>query len=156
MSTAHTPAGQLWLALDRVHAVMARRVHGVMAEYGLTVPQYRVLRLLADDGPLSANTLAERIGVTPGNLTGILDRLETAGFLKRNRDEDDRRCLRASITDAGRDLMARCVPSVRGHVAALFAPLSDDEVAETHRILNRLEAHLGEQPTRAAREEVPA
>ena len=148
MSTPHTPTGQLWLALDRVHAVMARRVQAVMAEYGLTVPQYRVLRLLTDEGALSPNVLAAALGVTPGNLTGVLDRLEAAGLLARVRGNEDRRSLRAHITESGRALMARCVPEVRGHVAALFAPLSEAELDQAHRLLNRLEEHLGELPTR--------
>lgn len=148
-----TPTGQLWLALDRVHALLARRVYGILGDFGLTVPQYRVLRLLDDAEGLTASDLAEALGVTPGNLTGVLDRLEAAGHLSRGRDPQDRRSLRVQITPEGRAHIRRCVPSVRAHVAELFAPLAEGDLARTLEVLNRLEAHLSAPQ---APQEVPA
>lgn len=146
MLSSPTPSGQLWQALDRVHALMARQVYGTLADCGLTVPQYRVLRLLDGAECLSASVLAEALGVTPGNLTGVLDRLEAAGHLSRARDPQDRRTLRVQLTAAGRDHIRRCVPTVRRHIAELFSPLGEAELARTLEVLNRLEAHLTERP----------
>ncbi|ADV66565.1 MarR family winged helix-turn-helix transcriptional regulator [Deinococcus maricopensis] len=136
------PEVHLWLTLDRVYTILSRRIAGKLAEVGLTSPQYRVLRLLSDHGPLSPNTLAERLGVTPGNLTGILDRLESAGHLHRTREAGDRRSVRVQITPQGTDLMRVAVPDVRDHVRTLFSTLTPEELQHTQALLERLEHHL--------------
>ena len=135
------PEVQLWLTLDRVHTVLGRAVTGYVTTLGLTAPQYRVLRQLGEGGR-SGSELAQKLGVTPGNLTGILDRLEGEGLLRRERALTDRRSLRLCITPAGEALMSRAIPAMQSHLKSLFAPLGAAEVAQVQGLLERLEAHL--------------
>lgn len=67
------------------HEAVARRV-------GLGVTEHKLFDILARAGePLTAGALAERSGLTTGAITGIVDRLEQAGFVRRERSEEDRR-----------------------------------------------------------------
>lgn len=143
---AQLPEVNLWLTLDRVYTILARNVHNKMDEFGLTAPQYRVLRRLHPDGSQSAAQLAEGLGVTAGNLTGVLDRLEAAGLLTRERDPEDRRSLRLRLSPAGAALVDRAAPQVRAHIRALFTPLNPAEVEDLTDMLERLELHLSDAP----------
>jgi DNA-binding MarR family transcriptional regulator len=66
--------------------------HQAVAErMGLNATDFKCLDVLAQQGPLTAGRLAEVLGLTGGAITGVIDRLETAGFVQRERDPDDRR-----------------------------------------------------------------
>ena len=70
--------------------------------YGLTPSQYNVLRILRGEGqPLPILEIAARtITVVPG-ITGLIDRLEEAGFVERERCREDRRVICVALTDKG-------------------------------------------------------
>ena len=131
----------LWIAFDRAHNILARHIHNKMAEVELTAPQYGVLRRLGDSGPQTLGTLALDMGVTPGNLTGVVDRLESAGWLERARQED-RRFVQLRLTPQGERKYAQAVPAMRAQVRALFSPLSPAEMGSLQEMLARLEAHM--------------
>ncbi len=143
-SPSRPPEVQLWVTLDRVYTILSRNITGKVTALGLTAPQYRVLRQLQQTGggPLSASELAERLGVTPGNLTGILDRLEQEDLLTRQRGAQDRRSLQVGITPAGEALMQRAVPELHVHLRGLFAPLGLADLSQVQGLLERLESHL--------------
>src|SRR5437667_11229608 len=74
----------------------------LLREYGLTPSQYNVLRILRGEGkPLPILEIASRtITVVPG-ITGLIDRLEQAGFVNRLRCDKDRRVIYVALTDHG-------------------------------------------------------
>ena len=144
MNASHFPTRppevQLWVTLDRVYTQLGRNVMNRLSSFELTTPQFRVLRQLSPS-PRSASELAALLGVTPGNLTGILDRLEQEGLLGRGRGQD-RRSLQVRITPAGEELLGRAVPEMHAHLRGLFSPLSVAEVAQMNSLLERLELQL--------------
>lgn len=58
---------------------------------GLSAADHRALSLIMRNAPLSASTLARLTGLTPGAVTGMVDRLEQAGYVRRGPDPADRR-----------------------------------------------------------------
>lgn len=135
------PEVQLWTTLDRVYTILSRQITNKVISLGLTAPQYRVLRQLRQTSVLSASELAKCLGVTPGNLTGILDRLEQEKLLTRQRGAENRRSLQVMITPSGEALMQQAVPQMQAYVSALFAPLGPD-IAQMQLMLESLEQHL--------------
>ena len=142
MPQSRPPQTAAWIALDRVHSLMSRQIHATMTGHEVTRPQYSVLRLLLEEGRLTANALSGHMGVTPGNLTGVIDRLEAAGLVERQRDPQDRRCVTLSLTAAGEAKARAIVPSTRRLVEGLFAALDAEELAAFGRSLKKLEAAL--------------
>jgi DNA-binding MarR family transcriptional regulator len=66
--------------------------HSLMAEqFGLTVTDWRAWDVVLRHGPLTAGELAQRTGLTPGAVTGLIDRLVELGAVERVRDTEDRR-----------------------------------------------------------------
>ena len=103
------------LALDRqvcfALSVAARTVvsvyRPVLEPLGLTHPQYLVMLALWQHGTLGVKDLAGLLQLDPGTLSPLLQRLEVAGLLRRNRDPRDQRNLALTLTDGGRALRAR-------------------------------------------------
>ncbi len=142
MPQQRPPQTAAWIALDRVHSLMSRQIQATMTEHDVTRPQYSVLRLLLEDGQQTANALSSHMGVTPGNLTGVIDRLEAAGLVQRERDPQDRRCITLSLTEAGSGKARSIIPSTRGRVERLFAALNPEELEAFRSSLKKLEAAL--------------
>src|SRR5256885_13177633 len=67
--------------------------HQVGARLGLNDVDLDCLDLIASHGPLSPSALAQRAGLHPATMTGILDRLERAAWIARDRDPSDRRAV---------------------------------------------------------------
>ncbi len=93
---------------------------------------------------LKSGNLATLLDVTPGNLTGILDRLEAAGLIQRERDPQDRRGWQLSLTPEGQKLYRKAVPSTRTQVQEMFAGLAPQEIATLHDLASRLLSSLRE------------
>ncbi|WP_019587714.1 MarR family winged helix-turn-helix transcriptional regulator [Deinococcus apachensis] len=142
MSESVPPEVRLWTSLDRVHSILSRQVHNILARHDLTRAQYGVLRRLWEQGPQPANVLADGMGVTPGNLTGVLDRLEQGGLLQRERRDDDRRYVLLRLTGEGERRAAAIVRGVRHDVTTLFTGLEEAEVSALLGLLERLESQL--------------
>lgn len=68
---------------------------------GLSASDQRALALISRHGPLTAGQLAEYTGLTPGAITGMVDRLERAGLARREPDPSDRRRVRVTSTGTG-------------------------------------------------------
>ena len=68
--------------------------HQAVAEsLGLTATEFKCFRLLEQLGPLSMTALSHEVGLKPGTVSGVVDRLEAAGFIDRRRDATDQRAL---------------------------------------------------------------
>ena len=76
------------------------------ASGGVTMPQYRVLVLLEDNGALSIGVIALELGVNPSNATRVCDRLERLGLITRTTSDQDRRSVLVGIAPAGRKVVA--------------------------------------------------
>src|SRR3712207_4051085 len=68
------------------------------ARLDVTMPQMKVLMQLGLHGSLTVSTLAAQMKVSPPNVTGILDRLEQHGWVRRTNDPNDRRVVRVVLT----------------------------------------------------------
>lgn len=92
------------------------RFHQAIGErMGLNPTEHKCVDVLFHSGPLTAGELATHTGLTTGAITGIIDRLETAGYARRERDETDRRKV------VVRPLLE---PELKALIDTLFAPLT--------------------------------
>ncbi|QGQ98873.1 MarR family transcriptional regulator [Paenibacillus psychroresistens] len=66
--------------------------HQTLADFlGLNITDHKCLGFLLEEGPQTAGKLAELTGLTTGAVTGVIDRLEKAGYVNREKDPHDRR-----------------------------------------------------------------
>jgi DNA-binding MarR family transcriptional regulator len=94
------------------------------APVAVTVPQHRVLVLLAAEGPQAIGNLAQQLGVNPSNATRVCDRLQRLDLVRRSRSESDGRAVHVTITQAGRRLVDAVTDHRRREVSAVLKGLS--------------------------------
>ena len=128
----------LWVALARCYSTYSKAIAMKVQEYDLTVPQFGTLEALYHLGPLSLGELADKLLVTGGNVTYVMDRLESRGLVARFRSEDDRRVVHARLTAEGRDLVARVFPGHAEYVEHLCRHLDDGDQEDLRRLLKEL------------------
>lgn len=126
------------VTLARCHATYSKAIAARVQEYGLTTPQFGTLEALYHLGPLSLGELAEKLLVTGGNVTYVMDRLEDQGLVYRFRRPDDRRVIQARLTQEGRDLVAEVFPGHASYVEHLARHLSEGEQQQLAELLKRL------------------
>lgn len=80
---------------------MTRRYRPLLADLGLTYPQYLVVVALGATGPASIKELAGTLRLDHATLTPLLQRMESAGLLTRERDPADRRSVQLALTEQG-------------------------------------------------------
>jgi len=132
------------ITLFRTAAVIERSFTAIMEGAGLTGAQYNVLRILRGAGPAGLPTLAIRdrlVDLSPG-ITRLVDRLETAGLVQRDRDTDDRRQVTCRITAEGLALLQRLDAPVDAAERAVVATLSAAEQRTLVRLLDLVRSGL--------------
>jgi DNA-binding MarR family transcriptional regulator len=124
--------------LFRTSDRMQHRLAQLVADHDLTGSQYNVLRILRDEGkPMPCLKIAQRtITVVPG-ITGLVDRLEKRGLVKRDRSTEDRRVVDVSLTDDGEELLARIDEPMSDLHKKLLGQFNAPEVAELARLLEK-------------------
>jgi DNA-binding MarR family transcriptional regulator len=110
-------------------SVAARSVVAVyrplLEPMGLTHPQYLVMLALWQYAPLSVRRLSELLQLDPGTLSPLLKRLESIGYLRRERDRADERSLAITLTPEGRELRRRAEQIPPAVVERLGLPIED-------------------------------
>jgi DNA-binding MarR family transcriptional regulator len=95
---------QLCFALYSSSLAMTKLYKPLLAELGLTYPQYLVMLVLWEQDDLMVSTLGDKLSLDSGTLTPLLKRLEVGGFIARRRATDDERRVLVKLTPSGRQL----------------------------------------------------
>ncbi|HEX2189780.1 MAG TPA: MarR family transcriptional regulator [Longimicrobiaceae bacterium] len=136
----HVPlATRFWVSLARAYRLAYRRHSRALAALGVSVSQFDLLATLHRSRPegLRMGELSDRLLVTEGNVTGLVDRLQGAGMVERHADPADRRAFRVRLTPAGRALAERAIPVVEAELERVFAGLAPEEMRQAQRVLRR-------------------
>ena len=118
------------------------------------MPQCDVLTTLTEMEGVSQQVLAKRLYVTKGNISGLLDRLESAGMVERRSTANDRRQYEIYLTSAGRTAADRAIELQREFIGATFGRLDGRDLAELDRLLVSLRDRFREEAEE--RESAPA
>jgi DNA-binding MarR family transcriptional regulator len=138
---------RLWLRLLRATRAIELRVRErLRLEHGATLPRFDVLATLArSEEGLILSELSERLMVSNGNLTGIVERLQSDGLIVRRRRNGDRRTSFVSLTEEGRRVFERMAAEHERWIDELLADIEGEEAERlSHRLdglLAQVEAH---------------
>lgn len=126
-----------FIKLQRSAESVSTRIHAVLPS-GLTITQFGVLEALHHMGPLCQSELAEKLLKSGGNLTLVVDNLEKAGYVQRERDPTDRRFVVVKLTDEGHSFIAALFPKVVAKVTREMNALSSTELADLGRLCKKI------------------
>jgi MarR family transcriptional regulator, organic hydroperoxide resistance regulator len=95
----------------------------------ITIAQLKSLFFISNQRSSNLGKLAAALGVTPANVTGIVDRLLEQGLVSRNENAQDRRMLLLGTTEKGEELVANLRERRWGYMSKILARLNEDELA---------------------------
>ncbi|MBI5769966.1 MAG: MarR family transcriptional regulator [Verrucomicrobia bacterium] len=123
---------------------LLRESQRLFRPHGLTAAQFNVLNILAEspDG-LSQRELSEHLVVDRSNVTGLLDRMERAGWVKRTDHPTDRRIYQVVLTADGRRLWSVVAPLYLEALRDVTRGLNPKRMRESTQLLQSLEAGAG-------------
>jgi DNA-binding MarR family transcriptional regulator len=135
----------------RAHSTATVLFHAAMNErQGLSATEGKALDLLARHGPRTAGQLAVHTGLARASVTELVDRLEAKGFVRRRRDERDRRRVLVEFTPEKLTELAAVFERFGQSVDSLWDEFSAEELEVIRRFLERATSFLEEAAARLA------
>jgi DNA-binding MarR family transcriptional regulator len=146
-ATADVTPEQTFRALLRTFGLLRRVMEPYFGRFGISGSQWGVLRVLwraeSEGQPqLRLTDLSERLVIRPASVTGVIDRLQRLGYVKRIASPTDQRSKHVTLTNSGRDLIKRVLEHHPEQIRAVLGGLDDRESADLYRLLERLDGQL--------------
>lgn len=136
---ASRAAADAWRQLYLVHSALFKAIERRIASTGVTLPQALALSTIRHGaGPMTPSRLAQYLTQETQSVTGLIDRMERQGWVRRVRDLPDRRAIRLELTEAGVMKLEETTLPALAITMELFAALKPDEVAQLRALLERL------------------
>jgi MarR family transcriptional regulator, organic hydroperoxide resistance regulator len=130
-----TEPSRVWFRFLRLHRRLSNGLTTRLRELGLSIPQFDLLSTLSEREGISQSMLAERLYVTKGNVSGLVDRLVLAGLVERRAIAGDRRSYAMYLTDEGRALARAGIDEQSRYINATLGQLAEKDLAELDRIV---------------------
>ncbi|HEV2471559.1 MAG TPA: MarR family transcriptional regulator [Chthonomonadales bacterium] len=129
---------RLFVILTRSCSSVAELARRDIARHGLSPSEFAVLELLYHKGPTPLGAVADRVLLTSGSITYVIDQLEQQGLVRRVACPTDRRSLFADLTENGRQRIAASFPSHAACIQQALSALSPEEQETVAALLKRL------------------
>ena len=149
-------AERVWFRLLRLQTGLELAVSARLRLIGLSVAQCDVLTTLTEQEGVSQQDLAQRLYVTKGNISSLLDRLAAAGWVERRIIPQDRRSRAIFLTSEGRRLAHEGIAAQRAFVAATLGRLPGADLSRLEALLLALRETLRTEAHDAAKSRDPA
>jgi MarR family transcriptional regulator, 2-MHQ and catechol-resistance regulon repressor len=137
-SEAETRALKLWVVLSRAYSAVSRHAEADIAQHGLTQAEFGALEALYHKGSLRLGELQQKVLVTSGGITYLVDRLADKGLVQRVECPEDRRVRYAALTEEGEALLSRIFPQHAERIVRAMKGLSLEEQRQATILLRTL------------------
>jgi MarR family 2-MHQ and catechol resistance regulon transcriptional repressor len=118
------------------------RIRDEMTKYNLSITEFSVLEVLFYQGKQTIQQIGNRILISSGSMTYVIDKLEQKGIIKRNDCREDRRVIHITLTAEGMEMLENIMPKYQDIVDSIFGDLTDDEsellVNSLNKVSNRV------------------
>ena len=132
-----------WIAVVETYQECNRRYAAMLREFDLTVPQFDVLNAiysLGDDA--LPKRIADRMLVTRGNVSGVLNRLQEQGLIVTRQRQGDRRSFVCKLTPAGLKLFEGARTGAALFIEEQLSPFDEQEMQSIEEQMRRMQSHL--------------
>ena len=124
----------------------SRRQAGEIYKGKITLPQFLILGFLHNNGDSKMCAIAKFMSVTTAAMTGMVDRLEGLGYVKREPEPEDRRIIKVVLTSKGRELVNKINLRRREMIVDVFGKISGQDRMDYLRVLTRVKDILAPSP----------
>ena len=126
---------RVWFRFVRLNRRVTQAIGAELKAIGLSIPQFDLVSTLTEREDVTQQELAERLYVTKGNVSGLVDRMVGAGLVERRSSPDDRRSNALHLTGRGRDLAEQGIAAQKAYVARTLGTLPPGDLAELERLV---------------------
>ncbi len=141
---------ELLVSLRKIMRAADLHSQKLMKESGLTAPQLLVMQAIEREGAPSTSTLARQISVSQATMTRIIDRLERAGLVRRQKSSTDKRVVNISLTEPGSAKLESAPEPLQAEFLRKFRKLEDWEQQMLKSSLSRIATMMDAQDIDAA------
>lgn len=145
-SARQARALKLWVVLARAHAAILRHADADVARDGLTLAEFAILEALLHKGRLRAGELQQKVLVTSGGTTYLVDRLVTRGLVRRVDCPDDRRIRYVELTPKGTALVQAAFARHTERITQVLDGLTAEEQELATRLVKKLGLATAQRP----------
>lgn len=145
--------------LAQASQIISSEFHDIVQKNGLTITEWRVLSILSSTGIISVGDLARVSTSKQPTVTRVVDKLVTAGYVRRIEHQSDRRVTLVKITPAGRTLITGLIDKAKEHekdVIRRLQPLDVGRLKESLRSIIMQDRERSAQTTDARLSDQPA
>jgi MarR family transcriptional regulator, 2-MHQ and catechol-resistance regulon repressor len=118
---------QPFLLLMQTAKAVQERIRDEMSKNKLSITEFSVLEVLFYQGKQTIQQIGNRILISSGSMTYVIDKLEQKGIIKRNDCREDRRVIHITLTTEGMEMMENIMPKYQDMVDSFFEDLKSDE-----------------------------
>lgn len=137
------PALAAWIHFMRIYSLVTRCAERELSRHGLTLPRFDIIAQLgAIEECCNQGVLCDRLLVTKGNVSGLIQRMLGEGLVSREEDPANRRCNRVRLTVKGQKLRSAVVPEQEACIGKMFSVLSKAEQEQLRGLLKKLLCHI--------------
>jgi DNA-binding MarR family transcriptional regulator len=131
--------GAVWAKLHATHLLVLKALERALLPVGVSPQQALALVAVSDaGGRLQPGELADALAQESQSVTGLIDRMEAQGWVRRVRDLADRRALRVELLPAGEAVLGDAVDAINLALDAILADVNPAEAEEFLTLLRRL------------------
>lgn len=127
-----------WLKLSRAFTSVNKKSNESIKSFGLTQPQFTVIEALGHLGKLKIGELCEKLMVTGGSMTLVLDNVTKLGYIERIYDQNDRRAIYVQLTPKGKSLFDKIFKIHADNITKFLSVLSNEEQIQLGELLKKL------------------
>jgi DNA-binding MarR family transcriptional regulator len=147
---AGQPAVQAWRQLYLTYSAIFKAIERSISSTGVTLPQALALNTIrTGEGPMTPSRLAHYLTQETQSVTGLIDRMEKQGWVRRVRDLPDRRAIRLELTEEGAAKLTETTAPGFEITDRMFSRLKEDELEQLTAMLGRVYMsameHLGRE-----------
>jgi DNA-binding MarR family transcriptional regulator len=133
---------ELWQSIRSIYRAALKRLNARLRKERITFSQYNVLLALSREGPMQMNKLSENMLVAPANVTGLVDRMEKKGYVRRRKGEKDRRLYVIEATEKGTRVFTGISSRFRQYTGNLGSTLTREERDSTLAALRKVRTEV--------------
>jgi DNA-binding MarR family transcriptional regulator len=113
-------------------------------EFGISIPEWRVIAVLGAFAPLSSNEICERTAMDKAKVSRAVASLLKAGAIEREAHGTDQRLIQLTLSRKGQRIYEAIIPRAQAIEAEVTKGLSKTDIASLHRVLDRIGTRLDE------------
>jgi MarR family transcriptional regulator, organic hydroperoxide resistance regulator len=125
-------------ALRRIVKALQDYSREVSHRFGITGPQLWALKIIMQNGTLPLGELSKKMYLHPSTISGVIDRLESKGYVVRDRAQPDRRIVRVRLTPLGEALVKKAPNPAQGKLIHGLKALSKNDLDTIYQSVQKL------------------